>query len=320
MSDQKKRTLLALEIASTIAGTAFRQRAARILSISATRQLLLTSIALVAIQPGNVRALTIGELQVHSSLGQAFVATTVARLAPGEVMSPGCVAAVADMPGGNASPVRLSTTVAKTAVAGEYPVRITSAAPLYEPMYEIQLKVSCPGIAALAKNYVVMLNVGITNPLTQAATNPPEALRTAPVSAQPVAAASRQTSTAPVTPEAQAIARPEPAPDIRTGIFDPGLSSELTLSTPAPATDSSIPTGSKYRVQRGDTLLTIAQRIEGRAGLSTRQFAEVLLQENPSAFIDGNPDLIKMGFVITIPGGQSQPRFILLAFSCEDTK
>ena len=178
MSDQKKRTLLALGIASTIAGTAFRQRAARILSISATRQLLLTSIALVAIQPGNARALTIGELQVHSSLGQAFVATTVARLAPGEVMSPGCVAAVADMPGGNASPVRLSTTVAKTAAAGEYPVRITSAAPLYEPMYEIQLKVSCPGIAALAKNYVVMLNVGRTNP--------PEALRTAPVSAQPV--------------------------------------------------------------------------------------------------------------------------------------
>ena len=159
MSGQKKRSLLELEIAAALHGTALKQRASQLFSHSVSRQILLASVALAALQPDYAAALAMGELKVRSSLGQPFIATTTARIGAGEFLSPGCVAAVAYLPGGHTNPAALNTVVEEISIPGVYPVSITSSTPMYEPMYEIQLKISCANSAALAKNYVVMLDV-----------------------------------------------------------------------------------------------------------------------------------------------------------------
>lgn len=59
--------------------------------------------------------------------------------------------------------------------------------------------------------------------------------------------------------------------------------------------------GISYRVREGDTLSTIAERIDGRPANSTWQLADLIFAANPRAFVRGNPDLIKLGSTISIP-------------------
>jgi len=294
MSGQKKQTLLAVEIARSLHGTAVKQSVVRLNGNSLSRQILLAGVALAALQPGSAEAVALGELKVNSALGRPFVATTTARIAPGETLTPGCVAAVADMPGGYANPVTLNATVAETSAAGEYPIRITSKTPMYEPMYEIRLNISCPGIAVLAKSYVVMLNVGMLNPQTSIA----------PPVTQIEQTDAARVGSARITPTPLTIVRPASI------IANSNQSSSATPVKPAatetlsPASGAAISAGSKYNVQRGDTLSAIAQRVEGLDGFGARQIARTIFAANPQAFIADNPDLIKMGFVISVPTQQ----------------
>jgi len=307
MSGQKKRSLLKLEIAAALHGTALKQRASQLFSSSVSRQILVASVALAALQPDYAAALAMGELKVRSSLGQPFSATTTARIGAGEFLSPGCVAAVAYLPGGQTNPAALNTVVEETSIPGVYPVSITSSAPMYEPMYEIQIKISCADSAALAKNYVVMLDVAMASSPAQIDT-PPLIGKAAPaadiqaVAATPVISTIQRESAIKTTPIKSA-----PRADIQTHNT---LANNLTIrdadSALSPPDDAkgSILAGREYSIRRGDTLFTIAQRVEGHADIGFRQVAEKVFQDNPSAFIDGNPDLIKMGFVINIPGRQ----------------
>ena len=308
MPGQKKQTLLAMEIAETLHVKAIKHRASRLLGSSVSRQILLAGVALATLQPGIAEALAIGDLNIHSALGQPFVATTTARVGAGEKLVPGCVTAVADMPGGNASSLALTTTVAALSATGEYPIRVSSRAPLYEPMYEIQLNVSCPGIAALARNYIVMLDVSMTSPLTQveASTAPELPVVTSNVRVGNTPAATKETavslneSTSKQSIRISALLNPDSNP----------VMGETTSPAQSSTTNKAIQTGSDYSVQRGDTLLTIAQEVEGRTGFTTRQVADAIYQANPRAFIEGNPDLIKMGFFITVPSQQALSNYV----------
>ena len=60
-----------------------------------------------------------------------------------------------------------------------------------------------------------------------------------------------------------------------------------------------------YRVREGDTLSTIAARVDGRPANSTWQLATQIFAANPNAFIRANPDLIKLGWEIKIPDAAS---------------
>ena len=307
MSGQKKRSLLELEIAAALHGTALKQRASHLFSSSVARRILVASVVLTALQPDYAAALAMGELKVHSSLGQPFVATTTARIGAGEFLSAGCIVAVADLPGGYTNPAALNTVVEETSIPGVYPVSITSSAPMHEPMYEIQLKISCADSAALAKNYVVMLDVAMPGS--------PAQIDTPPLMEKPAAAADIQAvATTPVISTIQRASIVEATPiksAPRANVQKHNaLANNLTIrdadSAISPSADStgSIPTGREYSIQRGDTLFTIAQRVEGHADTGFRQVAEKVFQDNPTAFIDANPDLIKMGFVINIPTWQ----------------
>jgi hypothetical protein len=263
-----------------------------------TRRFVLAGLALAALQPDYASALSLGEINVQSTIGQTFVATTTARIGPGESLGPSCIAAFASAVGGAGNiPAELSVSVQKTANPGTYPLRISSQRPMYEPMYEIRLQVSCPGTTNLSKTHFVMLNLPMTSPEKSLGSALPATPGNATVKRlAPAAAEKRSRNT-----------MPQPAPTNPVGrqsVTDkPG-----TISSAGPSAGPSnaprlkvIPAGSQYRVERGDTLSMIAQRIAGRAAGSTWQVTQLLFDRNPQAFMDADPNRLKMGYVLDIP-------------------
>lgn len=235
---------------------------------TATRRLTLRALALsgaiaAALDPAG--AVTLGDVTLESTLGQPLNARVPVLLQPGETLTGSCVTApVATSPELGTLP-RPVVSVPETAAAGSYDLRITTTQPLYEPMYELQLQVRCPGIALVVRQYVLMLDLPGSRPATRQ-----------PAASAPVPAA----MTLPAPAETPAPARPRPA-----------------LAAPATPIDA----GSSYRVQAGDTLSTIAARVGARGDGGLWAMADRIFAANPDAFIGGNPDLIKLGSEIVIP-------------------
>ena len=165
MPCKKKDALLATDIAAAL----HENRASAtspvngLLAGQLPRRILLTGIAIAALQPDFAAALSLGDIAVESTLGQPFVATTTARLGPGESLGPDCVTALANMVGGTASNSSLNVSTKAASTPGVLPLQITSKLPLYEPMYEIRLQVKCPGTMNLSKTYLVMLNLPMSS-------------------------------------------------------------------------------------------------------------------------------------------------------------
>ncbi len=268
MSADKKRVSLATDIARVLGRKKLPAEFSGTGSLS-SRCLLMTGVALAVMQSQPARAVSLGDLRVQSGLGQPLVASTTARLGPGEMIAANCVSTPAAKGDGLKSPKGLKVSAQSGTTPGNYPIQIRSTQPLYEPMYEIRLQVDCPGGIALSKSYVVMLNLPMAAPVEQTATQ----------SGRP--AADRNS-----------------ANDRQQG-----------RNTPAPARNSSrlapsragIAAGERYRVRNGDTLSVIAERVEGRPVGSTWRVADMLFAANPRAFIRGNRDMIKLGAVLEIP-------------------
>ncbi len=104
--------------------------------------------------------------------------------------------------------------------------------------------------------------------------------------AQPVTAAVRAASSAP--------ARSVPA--VRTA------------TTRAAVNDTPIDSSERYRVQQGDSLSLIAQRIENRSVGLWSAVAQIF-HANPNAFIDSDPNRLKAGSWLVIPDFTSQAVF-----------
>ncbi|MGE0387645.1 MAG: FimV family protein [Gammaproteobacteria bacterium] len=91
-------------------------------------------------------------------------------------------------------------------------------------------------------------------------------------------------------PAARAAA-PEPA---SRGV----ATTERTVVAAAPSWDGSDTYGP---VQPNETLWKIAARVRGRSGMPIANLVATLAQENPQAFVGGNPDRLKVGAVLRIP-------------------
>ena len=302
MPCKKKDALLATDIAAAL----HENRASAtspvngLLAGQLPRRILLTGIAIAALQPDFAAALSLGDIAVESTLGQPFVATTTARLGPGESLGPDCVTALANMVGGTASNSSLNVSTKAASTPGVLPLQITSKLPLYEPMYEIRLQVKCPGTMNLSRTYFVMLNLPMTgsqnvlsdepatpDSITVSGIQPGQTRRVVPPNMPGTdttgidtgySAASKQGDTYTVSPAGQpSAAQPDSRP-----------LAAISAST-------------EYRVKRGDTLSAIAQRISGRPVGSTWQVAELIFKENPQAFQNDNPDRLKMGYLLRVP-------------------
>ena len=240
----------------------------------------LAGMALLTVSPAS-HSLSLGEVTVHSSLGQRLDASVPVQLGAGESLTSGCIQSVrSGIEPGRVLDALVSTP--ETAGPGMYTVRISSTAALYEPIYALSLQASCPGTATVTREYDLMLDPpGMTvDPL--------------PVPSQP-----------PVT-------QPERLPDV----LPVSLVSTDALRIPVPrqqplrprrsldAASTPILPGTRYQVVSGDTVSSIAARVSGRK-VNLWTLAGQLFAANPAAFIRNDINLIKLGSTITIPAADS---------------
>lgn len=240
------------------------------------KSLIYTSMALLVINPTAANAVGLGELSVNSRLGQTLDATVPITLGKGESLPKDCV--VPTRAGsGIGSPANLQVSSPAVTKPGTYNLRVTTTNVLQEPMYEISLLIDCPGTPLLLRQYTLMLDLPGMNISSPAALNGD--ILTVPAVAEP-------TVSQPVSRSASRTTTP--ATNQRT---------ERLLQQ----SRANIRAGQPYRVTGGDTLSTIAERVNGRAADTIWSVAAVIFAANPHAFIRNNPDLIKLGSLINIP-------------------
>lgn len=232
------------------------------------RSAVMGGIALLTLAPGAATAVGLGEARPSSALGEPLRATVPMRLATGEAVRAGCVTTPARAGSDLRSPAGTRVRTPATTGPALVELEVTSQQPLYEPLYELTLQVDCPGLPKIMRHYVLMLDLpGLSLPANNS-----------------LAVAGPSQGTTGAGPRDNAPPR-----------------SAARRAASLAATRDPIPAGQSYRVREGDTLSAIAARIAGRAPNTTWQLADRIFEANPRAFIRGNPDLIKLGYEITIP-------------------
>lgn len=139
-------------------------------------------------------------------------------------------------------------------------IRLAGTAAVSDPLLALQLTVDCPYAAHLSREYVAFID-------------PPAAVS----AAEPVNVRAPREQVRP----ARAAAEAPPA--------------RASAAARAP-----IAASTAYRVQPGDTLSGIAQRLSGRS-ITIWQAVEALFAANPDAFVGGNRDFLKAGAVLRVP-------------------
>ena len=229
----------------------------------------LAGIALLSLAPAAVTAVGLGEIQPQSSLGEPLRASVPLSLASGESVRPGCITVPPKQQSDLRQPANATVTTPLASGPGVLQLGVSTTRPLYEPMYELTLRVDCPGIPTVLRHYVLMLDLPGMGAITQAGNQNDNA---------------RAPLTVPAAVTSPSQRRPAP-----------------TAGRTLASSGKAIAAGSNYRVREGDTLSTIAARIEGRPADSTWALADWIFTANPTAFIRNNPDLIKLGTIIALP-------------------
>jgi len=226
------------------------------------------------------QALTLGDVSLQSTLGQPLDARIPVELAAGEVLTAGCVSIPPPARSDLGALPRAQVTVPETPGAGSFTLHVTTAQPLYEPMYELQVQIRCAGTPLLLRQYVLMLDL------------PGTAMPSPAAAAAPAPAVGQGES----GPDAAPTTIPAAAADVAARTAGHFTRQHIHVPAGAP-----IAAGSRYRVVAGDTLSTIAARIADRQHQNLWQLAGLIFAANPAAFIGDNPDLIKLGSEILIP-------------------
>jgi pilus assembly protein FimV len=174
-------------------------------------------------------------------------------------------------------------------------IHLTTRRAVTEPYLDFLIEARWPRGRAL-KEYTVLVDPPV---LTAETPKPVEQSRTAPVFSQreePQAREPVRQRTAPqprTRQRTQQIARPTPPP-VRT----PPPPQPRVAETPTGDVDYG-------RVQRGDTLWEIARDTRPNNSVSIHQMMLAYLRDNPDAFIDGNINKLKAGYVLRIEDASS---------------
>ena len=149
-------------------------------------------------------------------------------------------------------------------------IALSGRQPVREPLMSLRLAVSCPYTPKISREYLLFLDPA-----------QPLQFQEAPV----VATQGEETSIATV-----------PAATARQ-------TARVAEAPPTP-----IDSSQRYRVQRGDSLSQIAQRIENRP-VGLWNAVDHIFEANPRAFIDSDPNQLKAGSWLVIPSFVSQASF-----------
>lgn len=212
-------------------------------------------------------ALELGEVNVHSTLGQPLRASIAFALAPNELISQYCVT----LPQGLSNNGLPAIQDARISIAAGV-ISLTGKTPIREPLLSLRVNVSCPYTPKLSREYMLFVDPAL--PAQSATTQ-------APV---PVTAA---TTTAPKLITQAPAARSEAQSE------RPAARRNTVARTP-------IDSATQYRVQPGDTLSGIASRIENRP-IGLWSAVSTIFDANPAAFINNDPNRLKAGSLLAIP-------------------
>lgn len=213
-----------------------------------------------------VNALELGELQVNSALGQPLRASIAYALNPTEELYSYCIYL---RPGASGSGIpaigdaRISITDNAILLTGKSIVR--------EPMLSMQIAVDCAYAPHLLREYTVMIDP------------------TAPIVATPPVVAS--VPIAETALQAQSVANETRPATTRTN---------RTSAARTPADQSPIAMNASYRAQPGDTVSTIASRIDDRP-VDLWSAVDIVFAANPDSFIDQDMNRLMAGSEIFIP-------------------
>lgn len=200
-------------------------------------------------------ALELGDLKVHSNLGQPLRASIAFALAPNEELADFCIAVSAGrvvngLPGLGRTAISVTNGT----------ILLTGDAAIREPMLGTRLTINCPYTPNLVRDYMLFVDPAGLEPAAASTTTP---------ATQPVAVATA--AAAPASQPATAVTRRAP-----------------------------IGKATRYRVQPGDSLSEIVQRIENRS-IGLWPAVNAIFDANPQAFINNDPNRLKAGTWLEIP-------------------
>jgi hypothetical protein len=206
-------------------------------------------------------ALELGELTVHSGLGQPLRASIAYVLAPNEQLASNCVslrrgASASGVPSLGAATISVSKGV----------ISLTGRTPVLEPMAAAHIVVNCPFTPKISREYLTFVDPASVVVYQQAEVTQPSIPVADPV-ANPVAntIAVQATAAATVSPVQQ----------------DIGVSTQ-------------------YLVQIGDSVSSIVLRISDRT-VALWPAVNAIVEVNPDAFVDNDPNQLMAGSWINIP-------------------
>ncbi len=164
----------------------------------------------LAVAASPTLALSVGELQTRSSLGESLIGTIEVRIAENETFSPCCVVVA---PATDATFPPLRSPQLDVQAVGERQARITvrSRERVFEPISVLRLTVGCE--TPLTREYVILLDPPLVT--ATAATVPaetPRAATTGSAAVAPAAAAPAAVASAPPPAPARRSTTPAPAP------------------------------------------------------------------------------------------------------------
>jgi pilus assembly protein FimV len=106
-----------------------------------------------------VHALSLGEIEVSSSLGQPLRARVPVSLRAGEELSADCISVVRTDPfGGDAAGLLASARVELRKLAGKSLLLVSSSQPVEEPVARLLLRVSCSDGGSIYREYTLLLD------------------------------------------------------------------------------------------------------------------------------------------------------------------
>lgn len=228
---------------------------------------------------GGVQALELGELQINSSLGQPFKATIPYALNANEQLFDFCIF----LRPGNAGNAVPTISRPKVSVADGLIV-LTGTKPILEPVLAMQVVVDCPYTANLAREYTLMMS-----PMSLEARPGSQFARTTSTQGA-TAAAVRSNQQVPVAAQPTQ-SKPTPRLPAQDAEVQPARSS---------VAGEPIENNSRYFVQSGDTLSSIARRINNRSG-GVWPAARRIHAGNPDAFVNGDINQLIAAVWLTIP-------------------
>ncbi len=104
-------------------------------------------------------ALSLGEIEVTSSLGQPLRARVPVSASPGEDLSADCISVVRSDPfGGDSQGLIASARVELRKIAGKNLLLVSSALPVEEPVARLLLRVSCTDGGSIYRDYTLLLD------------------------------------------------------------------------------------------------------------------------------------------------------------------